>query len=132
MSLQIFIADDDPDDVELLEEAILEQEPTSAVAIATNGKTAIEKLDQLRDDELPHLIILDYNMPGLGGCAILDHLATLARYRNIPRVMLSTSDAELYKRECLEKGATDYFVKPSTKKDLDAIAGQMIDIALKP
>lgn len=132
MSLQIFIADDDQDDVELLEEAILEREPASAIEIATNGKAAIEKLDKLREHELPHLIILDYNMPGLGGSAVLDHLSGLARYRHIPRVVLSTSDAELYKRECLEKGAVEYFVKPATKRELDAVAGQMLDIALKP
>ena len=126
MSLQILIVDDDPDDLELLEEAILELEPASRIDKATGGKAAIEYLDNYNDSRLPNLIILDYNMPEVNGSAVLEHISAQDRYRQVPRIVFSTSDAPLHKKDCLTRGATEYFVKPTTKKQLDLIAKKML------
>ena len=63
----IFIADDDADDRELLEEAILSIENNTVVHAASSGKEVLTHLQNSQDKDLPCLIILDYNMPDLNG-----------------------------------------------------------------
>lgn len=126
MSLQILIVDDDPDDLELLEEAIHELEPALLIDKATGGRAAIEYLDNHKNGRLPNLIILDYNMPEVSGSAVLAHISAQERYRQVPRIVFSTSDAPLHKKDCMTKGATEYFVKPTTKKQLDLVTKQML------
>ena len=128
--LNILIADDDEEDLELIEEAILGLEPKTELHKVMNGKAAVEYLGSLADHQLPSLIILDYNMPELNGSEVLLMLCGERRYENVPKVILSTSNAPLYMHECLSNGASAYFVKPNTKKELDTLAEEMLGLAL--
>jgi len=124
-SLQILIADDDAEDLELLEEAILDAEPNSSIDKAMSGKGALQYLDRYSAKDVPHLIVLDYNMPGITGSDILNLIGQQERFSKVPKVILSTSSAPTHINECLNKGATEYFVKPTTKNELDEIVRKM-------
>jgi len=63
----ILLADDDPEDIELLSEAILEADQNTRLHTVNNGNMVITYLNGLSDDELPSLIVLDYNMSGMNG-----------------------------------------------------------------
>jgi DNA-binding response OmpR family regulator len=83
-----------------------------------DGKQVVEYLDGLSDDQLPCLIILDYNMPALNGAEILRGIRANSRYSAIPKIIWSTSPSDLYRKKCLEAGADDYVIKPSSVNEL--------------
>jgi len=124
--LTILIADDDIEDMELLEDALVAIEPGVKLHKLLSAKSVMEHLNQLTDDMLPCLFILDYNMPELNGSELLSLISSQPRYRSIPKIILSTSSAPLHIHECMRNGATEYFVKPDNVKDLDILARKML------
>jgi CheY-like chemotaxis protein len=127
--LFILLADDDPEDMELLEEVIMNVRPGTDVKQFTNGKEILNFLDDCHDNALPNLIILDYNMPEMNGAEILSTLDDVRRFQPIPKLVLSTSNAEAYVSECLKNGAAGYFVKPSNMKALEVLTREMISLS---
>ena len=125
---KILIADDDLEDMELIEEAFLNVQPAVQLFKFTNGKLAIEYLNAIQDVELPCLMVLDYNMPEINGSEMLSHLKKQKRYSAIPKVVLSTSNAPLYIHECMSHGATDYMVKPDNIKELNLLAQRLLSL----
>jgi two-component system KDP operon response regulator KdpE len=75
------------------------------VMTATSGEEALEKFRQ----EPPDLVLLDMNMPGIGG---LETCRTLRANSDVPIVILSVRNAERDKVEALDAGADDYVTKP--------------------
>jgi CheY-like chemotaxis protein len=93
----ILYADDDEDDRELIDKAIKNITPGYEVLHAVNGIDALSKLEQLKaEDRLPCLIILDMNMPGMGGKETLAELKNDENYKHIPTVIFTTSEARIY------------------------------------
>jgi CheY-like chemotaxis protein len=125
-TMTILLADDDEEDLELIGDAILGIEPDAELYKHTNGKAVIDFLHSQEDHDLPCLIILDYNMPELNGFQVLLQMAAHKRYKHIPKVVLSTSNAAMHVHECIANGATDYFVKPNNMTDLKNLAGKML------
>ena len=122
----ILLADDDPEDLELLQEALLQCEAGLKIHLADSGKKVLEFLRKSHDNHLPSLIVLDYNMPDMKGPEVLAKLQSDSRYQNIPKIVWSTSNNSLYIKECMENGATSYFVKPSNSKELQQQAKEML------
>ena len=124
----IFLAEDDIDDQELLIEALNHFDRSVSVQSATNGKKAIIFLESLPETSLPCLIVLDYNLPELNGAQILELLAQQKRYQDIPKVVWSTSNSELFKNDCLNLGTKAYFIKPRDLLGINNLAKTMMDI----
>ena len=127
-SVSILIAEDDPEDMELIAGAILVAEPGAHLCKFSDGFSAVEYLRTRAEDDLPSLIILDYNMPGLTGAQVLRSISTEERYKPIPKVVLSTSNAALHKHECMRNGAAEYFVKPGSWKELNDLAKTILKL----
>jgi CheY-like chemotaxis protein len=124
--INILLADDDEEDLELIENAITDVEPAADFHKVTNGKAVLEYLNRQPDDKLPCLIVLDYNMPELTGSEVLALIDKEKRYENIPKVVLSTSGAPMHIKDCLNKGASEYFIKPNNMSDFVKIAKRML------
>jgi CheY-like chemotaxis protein len=124
--IRILIADDDPEDIELIEEAILVLQPEADIKKVSNGKAAIEYLNESNDEELPCLIVLDYNMPEINGAQVLHAIKGAGRYGAIPKVVLSTSNAPFHIETCISYGATEYWVKPDTMKGISEVAKKIL------
>lgn len=122
----VLVGEDDIDDEEILEDVCQTIDTSINLKFLNNGQKLIEYLDKIKDNELPCLIILDYNMPGLNGAEILKKLQVNRRIKNIPKIIWSTSNAAAYKKNCLEFGATDYMVKPYKIKELEAMLREML------
>ena len=122
----VFLAEDDIDDQELLIEALAQYVPAMKVQTAANGKKAMNQLLALSPQQLPCLIILDYNLPEINGGEILKQLAAEERYHSVPKVVWSTSNSPLYRQICLDLGARAYFVKPSDIKGIEQMAQEML------
>jgi CheY-like chemotaxis protein len=130
-SFTILAADDDMEDLELIEEALLNASPEAKLKTVATGKDVMEYLSRQPDSALPCLIILDYNMPELNGAQVLAQISREQRYADIPKVMLSTSAAPLHIHECMANGAAEYFVKPNNMHDLNALAVKMLAFCRK-
>ena len=124
----ILLAEDDPDDQDMIREAFKEINISFSLHVVENGNHVFDYLNKLPDHTLPDLIILDYNMPELNGAQVLQKLCEHNRYTAIPKVILSTSNNIKFIQEAEEKGAHAYRVKPSNFLSLVAIAREMIEL----
>ena len=122
----ILIGEDDLDDQELLKETFSSIDDSFSLFFSTNGTEILAYLNESNDADLPCLILLDYNMPGLNGVEILGELKNNSRYDGIPKIIWSTSRSETYRDICLKVGAHDYIVKPSNINDLVEICRYML------
>ena len=122
----ICLADDDPDDQELLLEAFQQLTDSHHLKAVSSGKELIEFLSVVDDGELPCLIVLDYNMPGLDGKQVLAYLHNTSRYRHIPKVIYSTSSSLKDKKEFLSIGASEFLTKATSPRDILNSAKKML------
>lgn len=127
----ILIADDDHEDLELLETAITDVEPHVDLQKATSGKAVIDYLASQPDDKLPCLIILDYNMPDFTGLELLTIIGKDKRYDGILKIIVSTSSAATHIQNCMNNGATQYLVKPNNMHDLNELAKKLLTYCQK-
>lgn len=117
---QILFGEDDLDEVDFLKEIFESINPGYSLLFVNSGKKLIASLAGMEDHFLPKLIVLDYNMPELNGVEILRVLKSDPRYQSIPTIIWSTSGSEYYRKLCLDSGAQDYIIKPSSIKDLES------------
>jgi len=118
----VLIADDDLDDQELLEDALLDIDPLVRTDKVWDGKEALDYLEKCTPDNLPCAILLDYNMPLMNGAQVLAVICKDPRFEFIPKFVWSTSDSKVYSNECIENGAMNYFVKPDGPGKLHELA----------
>ena len=126
----ILIGEDDIDDQELLKEIFASVDGSSRLLFANTGEQVLSALKKLNDEQLPCLIVLDYNMPGLTGADILKELNNESRYTGIPRIIWSTSGSDSFKNTCLELGASDYLIKPSNLKEMEDHVRYMLSVCM--
>ena len=84
------------------------------VAEASRGEEALQMLRAAIYD----VVLLDVNMPGIGGLETLRRIRAFAP--RLPIIMLTVRDGEEDKVEALESGADDYVTKPSSTRELSA------------
>ncbi len=105
--LRLLVADDNPTNREVISK-ILER-GGHVVALANDGEQALDALQREPFD----MLILDRNMPGMGGIEALQALRLMMRGRErLPVVMLSADATPATKREALEAGADAFLPKP--------------------
>lgn len=110
----IYVADDDADDRELLIQAFQQMTDRHHLKAFPSGKALLDLLSEKSESELPCLIVLDYNMPGLNGKDVLQHLQISPQYRHIPKVIYTTSNSWTEKLEFLSLGANEFMTKATT------------------
>jgi CheY-like chemotaxis protein len=126
--LRIVYADDDREDFEMFSEAILELEPAAIIHHERDGFSLLEYLRLLPDDELPCLIMLDYNMPGMKGAEVLDLLCLEERYLSVPKVVVSTSVSASFVSDYEQKGSINFFTKPPNMKGISEVSEKVLGI----
>src|SRR5262245_42926589 len=88
----VFYADDDPDDLELVQDAFSRYARDVEVLTAKDGSQALSYLQSLgQEDPKPCLIILDINMPLINGKDVLKKIRTLDYFETVPVVLFTTS-----------------------------------------
>jgi CheY-like chemotaxis protein len=111
---KILLVDDDADDRQIFNEILHDVDPEAELVTAENGIDMVALLDKVQDEELPHMIIIDQNMPKMTGKESLIFLKDNPRYQHIPAIVYSTYQVRDFYRECLELGAQDVVAKPDT------------------
>lgn len=128
----ILLCEDDADDQEMLTDVFSSIDNSFILFFVSNGKEVLSALEKLTDEQLPCLIVLDYNMPGMTGAEILREMSTNRRYIPIPKVVWSTAGSSHFRDTCLQLGAKDYIIKPNSHKDLEKIARYMLSVCNVP
>ena len=123
----IVYADDDIDDIELLKEAFADLKDDVEVIAFQDGAQTLQYLNKLSPDEpSPCLIILDINMPVIGGKETLSRLRNMRRFAETPIVLFSTS-SQPHDKEFARSYNAGFITKPPDFKQLAKIADQFID-----
>ena len=113
--LDVLLVDDDPGDVLIVREVFEDHRPGDILHAVPDGVQAIEFLRQAGDHARaprPDLILLDLNMPRLGGLDVLAELKADDNLRAIPVVVLTTSNAPDDIQRSYELHASAYVTKP--------------------
>ena len=118
----ILVAEDDPDDRELIDAAFREAGFRGQLLFARDGREVLDLLSGPPDPAGPQLVLLDLNMPRLDGRATLRELRAQEATRALPVVVLTTSSADADVAECFRGGANSYCTKPLDFGGLVALA----------
>ncbi len=85
------------------------------VAVASNYEESLACLSA----EMPDVILLDMNMPGIDGLEFLDILRYTPRFKAIPVMMVSGDQDPEHLKESFRRGASDFIHKPYDPEELD-------------
>jgi DNA-binding response OmpR family regulator len=78
----------------------------------------LETIIWLQQGNFPDLIIVDFNLPTMGGIELVQRVKESGYFRNIPIIVISSNDNSSNRIQCLNLGAADYVVKPYNPEDL--------------
>jgi two-component system phosphate regulon response regulator PhoB len=104
-------------DGELAVQELIAQNLAMAGHRATPAASAESAL-LLLEQALPDLLLLDWELPGQSGLALLRRLRAQQRTRQLPIIMVTARAAEQDKILALESGADDYLTKPFSPREL--------------
>jgi len=111
--MKIILAEDDKDDQELFMEALSATKIPSEVTTVGNGEQLLNTLKDPAEPK-PDIVFIDINMPVMGGKEALEEIKSDKELKEIPAVMLSTSNHPADIEETLKKGANLYIQKPNS------------------
>ncbi|HYI95503.1 MAG TPA: response regulator [Bryobacteraceae bacterium] len=120
--VRILLAEDNPADVYLIEEALREHGVAFELAVAHDGEQAIALVSETA--RVFDVVLLDLNMPKRGGSEVLEMLQGTAT----PVIVLTSSDSPADKSEAMRLGATRYIRKPTGLDDFLAIGATIKEI----
>lgn len=111
----IFLAEDDEDDVVIFNEILLDIGRDITITIAANGFELIGLLQNAT--LLPELIFLDLNMPIKNGFQCLEEIKSNEDWKDIRVIMYSTSAQPQQVEKAYKQGADLYLQKPTSYTD---------------
>lgn len=111
--MKIFVLEDDPDQAALIE--LWLQEAQHDCHVFDSGRTFIREIPH----DVPDLVILDWNVPGLSGLEVMQWLKS-SEFQKIPILFATTRATEQDVVQALEEGADDYLIKPLRGEELKA------------
>jgi len=122
--ITILYADDDPEDRMLVKDAWEESRLANPLHFVEDGEELMDYLRRqgqyakLRDEPLPGMILLDLNMPRKDGREALREIKADPSLRQIPTVVLTTSEAEEDIFRAYDLGVNSFIIKPVTFQSL--------------
>jgi len=118
--MNILLVEDNPADMRLVREAMTECEAPVALHWVTDGSAALDFLHRSGGHEkapVPDLVLLDLNLPGIGGKEVLSEIKRDPRLSSIPVVVLTSSSARQDVLDTYRAHGNAYMVKPADFED---------------
>jgi len=125
-TVKIFMAEDNAGDVLLIREAMAAYGLSLQLQRSEDGEDAVAQLSLLQREDLPDLIIIDLNLPRIGGMEVLRHARSLRQLDNVPVIVLTSSQMKADHAEAEVLGATAFLTKPPTLNDFISVVGGAI------
>lgn len=123
--IHVLLVEDHPADVALTRKAFARLGRATQLHVALNGLEAMAFLQQtgrFAQAPRPDIVLLDLNMPRMGGLEVLDQVRAIPSLSLIPFIILTTSAAPGDVVRSYALGANSYVVKPVKYNDfLDLI-----------
>jgi len=126
---EILLVEDSEDDIILTEEAFKECGYALRIHEVVDGEEALHFLRRTgvhQEAPRPHLIILDLNLPRKSGLSVLKEIKADELLKEIPVVVLSTSNMERDVQASYQHYANCYIIKPSDVSVFFDIIKQMM------
>ncbi|OGQ83523.1 MAG: guanylate cyclase [Deltaproteobacteria bacterium RIFCSPLOWO2_12_FULL_60_19] len=122
MANKVLIVDDEPFNLDLLEQELADQ--GYSIERAVDGEEALKKVESF----LPDVILLDYMMPRMNGIEVVTRLRQDERHKSLPVILVTAKGSQEDKIRGLDAGADDYVVKPFDSFELLARVRSMLRI----
>ncbi len=125
------LAEDDPDDIYLIGEAIDESRLDIQLCLVQDGDELLDflyhrgKFNEPADSPRPDLILLDLNMPRKDGRTALAEIKADPAMRGIPVVVLTTSSAQDDLDRSYASGSSGFVTKPASFKGLREVIAKI-------
>ena len=119
--IQVLIVEDNLGDIELAKAALHETSLPLELHIARDGEEAMQFMQRKGEHAkapMPDLVLLDLNMPKMGGLEVLEKMKTDENLRLIPVVVFTTSSAKEDVESAYDRYANCYITKPADLDDL--------------
>ena len=116
--IEILLVEDNMGDAELTIRALKTRNLANKLVHLENGADALDYIFSegayvnRSTDKMPKVILLDLNMPKVGGIEVLRKLKADERTKKIPVVILTSSKEDPDVEKCYSLGANSYIVKP--------------------
>lgn len=111
----ILLVEDNPDDADLTVRAFQKNNVNNRIVVVGDGTEALDYLfgsNGSPPGELPQVVLLDLNLPRLGGLEVLRRVRAEERTRLLPVVILTSSDEDRDVVDGYRLGANSYVRKP--------------------
>jgi CheY-like chemotaxis protein len=126
--IEVLLVEDDPGDVLMTQEAFEEHKVRNHLAVVNDGAEAVAYLrreGKFADAPRPDLILLDLNLPKLDGREVLAEIKADPDLRQIPVVVLTTSQADEDIARSYQLHANAYVTKPVDFERFIAVVRQI-------
>ena len=127
---RLFVVEDNPADVRLVREGVDAIDMELRVEVINSGQQAAERLTAIEADDPedhPELILLDLNLPGRSGFDLLRTVRNETAFRNVPVVIVSSSENADDIERAYELAANAYVTKPADPDDYIGMIDATVD-----
>ena len=114
--VDILLVEDNPGDVRLVTEAFEATTRAPTIHTVTTANAAVDFLKgqcAAESRSLPALALVDLNLPGSDGCAVLEAVSNDPQLRRLPVIILTSSEASEDITRCYDARANAYLSKPA-------------------
>ncbi len=125
----VLLVEDEPGDQKLIRNALANQGMVNKLYVVESGEEALEYLQRSKcsdaESPRPNLILLDLNMPGMGGKEFLKRIKADNDLCSIPVVVLTVSDAEIDIKESYKLNAAGYVQKSAGLEEFQKVVSKL-------
>ena len=125
--LDILLIEDDIDDVDLLKEALDDNNVHYEMEVIMEGDKVYNYLKE--SEKLPGIIVMDLNLPKTDGKEILQEIKSNSPFVDIPIIVLTTSSSKDDIDYCNKMGISKFITKPATIDGWNSTIVSILDVA---
>lgn len=125
--LDILLIEDDIDDVDLLKDALSENNVAYQMEVIMEGDKVFNHLKSA--ENLPEIIVMDLNLPKTDGKEILQEIKSFSPLIQIPIVVLTTSSSKEDIDYCTRMGISKFITKPATIDGWNTTIASIVNVA---
>ena len=125
-TIRILLIEDDQDDVDLLKEALDDNDVVYTIDIIKDGGLVADHITNC--SAYPDIIVLDFNLPRVHGRELLKKFKLAPIFKDIPLIILTTSSAKEDMEYAYREGAERFLIKPSTVQGLNTVISTILEL----